>query len=266
MASFADFAASGFEPVGVVRVLSAPLPASVAWLLWAASVLCAAATALGWRHRVTGPLFAFLLLWVTSYRTSWGMVFHTDNLLVFHGLVVGLCPSAADALSLDARAKPAAAPSVHHGWPLRLMCWIVVISYVIAGLAKVRLSGLHWGSGEILRNYIAYDTVRKLQVGSVISPLGAWLVQYEAPFRVIGLATLVLEIGAPLAMLGGVVRRVFVLGLWGFHWGVLAVMAIAFVYPLSGVAYAAFFASERLWRLRPLRPIARALAPNATLV
>jgi hypothetical protein len=77
---------------------------------------------------------------------------------------------------------------------------------------------------------------------------------------------LVLEIGAPLTMIGGRVRRVFVFGLWGFHWGVLAIMAIAFVYPLSGVAYAPFLASERLWRLRPLRPIARALAPNAALV
>ena len=35
-------------------------------------------------YRVTAPLAALGMLWVTAYRNSWGMVFHTENLLVIH--------------------------------------------------------------------------------------------------------------------------------------------------------------------------------------
>jgi hypothetical protein len=39
------------------------------------------------------------------------------------------------------------------------------------------------------------------------------------------------------------------LGLWGFHVGVLASMAIAFAYPVSGIAFASLFQCEKLWQL-----------------
>jgi hypothetical protein len=38
--------------------------------------------------------------------------------------------------------------------------------------------------------------------------------------------------------------------------GVLAMMWIAFFYPISGVAFASMLPVERLWRLRWLRPLA----------
>lgn len=71
----------------------------------------------------------------------------------------------------------------------------------------------------------------------------------------IALMTLVLELGAPLAVLTvfeGRLRRAWVFGLWSMHLGILAVMAIGFLYPLSGAAYACFFAVEV--------PMARVLA------
>ena len=78
LADFGAIAHSRFEPVGVVRLLSAPLPSAAVWMAWGACVLLAAAFAVAARFRLAGPLFAALLLWVTSYRNSWGMVFHTD--------------------------------------------------------------------------------------------------------------------------------------------------------------------------------------------
>jgi hypothetical protein len=262
MADFSALAPSRFEPVGVARILAGPLPAAVVWSLWGASVLLAAAFALGVRYRVVGPAFAAVLLWVATYRTSWGMLFHTDNLLVLHALSLGLAPGAADALSVAAgrRMRSAEGASVAplaagaaHGWPLRLLAWLTVAAYALAGIAKLRESGFTWAEGEILRNYIAFDAVRKLEVGSVHSPFGAWLVAYEAPFRVIGVLSLALELGGPVALLHPRLTRAWVVGLWGFHVGVVVVMAIAFPYPLSGVAFAALLPCERIWRWRGLR-------------
>ena len=99
----------------------------------------------------------------------------------------------------------------------------------------------------------AHDAVRKAAVGSIHSPLGAWLVQYGWPFPVLGGLTLVLELGAPLALFGRRVAAIWVLGIWSFHVGVIATMAIAFPYPLSGIAFASFF------------PVEEWLAPEAKL-
>jgi len=255
LADFSRFSPSRFEPVAVVKVLSGPLPAALVWALWAACVVAAAAFALGWRHRWTGPLFAALFLWVTSYRNSWGMIFHTENLVALHAIVLGLS-AAADARSLDAgRASSGDGPA--YGWPLRAMSGVTASTYVLAGLAKLRESGLHWAEGDILRNYIAYDTVRKIEIDSWYSPFGAWLVGFEAPFPVIGVLTFVMELGPPLAFLHWRLRYAWVASAFAFHWGVLAIMMIAFPYPLLGLAYLSFLPCERIWHWKGLRWVER---------
>jgi hypothetical protein len=257
----AQFPARQFHPVGPVTLLSAPLPGVVAVLAVVLALIMAVAFVLGWRFRITGPLFAVLLLWVTSYRNSWGMVFHTENLMVLHVLVLGLAPSA-DALSLD---RPRQQGEAHgrHGWPIRLMCALTVATYFIAGVAKLQHAGLEWVTSDTLRNYVAYDNVRKAELGAGYSIIGAFLVRYDAVFPPIAAASLALEIGAPLALLHRRVAWVWAVGAWGFHVGVLVIMAIVFHYPLLGFAYLPFLRVERLrprivrWaaRVRGARPV-----------
>jgi hypothetical protein len=253
MASFSGFAPRQFHPVGLAAWLRAPLPSELVLAGYLAAIGFGVAFTLGWRFRLTGPAFALLMLWVTSYRNSWGMIFHTDNLLVVHLGVLALSDAAA-ALSLDARAPERAEPAPHgrFGWPVRLLCAVSVLAYLLAGIAKLKASGFSWMEGEILRNYIAYDALRKAQVGSFHSPLGAWLVQIEWPFPLLGALTLSLELLGPLALLHRRAAQLWVFGIYGFHVGVLLTMAIAFPYPLSGVAFASFFACERLWQRPPL--------------
>ena len=89
------------------------------------------------------------------------------------------------------------------------------------------------------------DALRKIELGSTHSPLGPWLLGHTwlfAPLSAISLAT---ELLAPLALLGVRVAAVWCVCAWSFHAGVLALMAIAFPYPLSGCAFAAFFPLER---------------------
>ncbi len=244
-----DMAARRFDPVGPVRWLSEPLPGGAVLAAWLASLPLGVAFVLGWRFRWTGPAFAALLLWVLSYRNSWGMVFHTENLLVLHTGVLALC-AAADARSLDARGREPAAPDRRYGWPLRLLCAVTVGAYLLAALAKLRAQGWAWTDGEVLRTHVAFDNVRKLELGDPHAPLGAWLVGHGALWGPLAWGSLVLELGAPLALLHRRLGRAWVLGIWSFHLGVLLTMNILFLYPLAGVAFAAFFDAERLWHPR----------------
>ena len=81
-------------------------------------------------------------------------------------------------------------------------------------------------------------------------------------FTPLAIATLVVELGAPLALLGRRAARIWSAAAWSFHVGIFALMAIVFPYPLLGVAFAPFFALERLrlprWaaQVPPLRRLA----------
>ena len=81
--SYADFDASQFESAGVASSLSGTLPDDVVRVLVAITIMAGVAFVTGGGYRLTGPMFAVLLLLVTSYRNSFGQIFHTENL---HGV------------------------------------------------------------------------------------------------------------------------------------------------------------------------------------
>ncbi|HET9477676.1 MAG TPA: HTTM domain-containing protein [Dehalococcoidia bacterium] len=248
LGSYAGLPDAQFDAVGAVSLLSGPMPETAVELLPWLAALAGLGFVLGWRYAITGPAFALLLLWVTTYRNSWGQIFHTENLLVLHVLVLALSP-AADALSLDARGRSAAAPDDgRYGWPIRLMCLLTVMTYFITGQTKLRNAGLDWITSDSLRNYVAYDNLRKAELGDTHSFLGAELVSHGWLFQPLAVFTLAVELGAPLALLSRGVARFWVAAAWSFHLGVLAVMAIVFPYPLLGAAFAPFFEVERLPR------------------
>lgn len=240
---------SGFQPVGVVAVLSAPLKSWAATAVLGATIAAAVAFAAGWRFSVTGPVFAALLLWLTSYRSSWGMIFHSENLLWLHVAVLAVTP-AADALSLDARRRSAPAPAdARYGWPVRLIAVLAVAAYFLAGVAKLRGSGWSWGAGELLRNHVAFNAVRKAELGGGASGVAGAMLEHAWLFAPMAWASLALELGAPLALAHRWIGRAWAVGMFAFSWGVATIMEISFFYPMTGVAFAAFWPVERLARL-----------------
>jgi hypothetical protein len=258
-----DYPASSFAPVGVVRALDTPLAAPWVYALYAAAVLAGGAFTLGVAYRASAPLFALLLTWVLSYRHSWGMIFHTDNLLVLHVLLLAFAPAGGAALQRDA--EPAltsgtlTTPAERHGWIPRAMCLVTVASYVVAGVAKLDHTGWSWAAGGALREQVAFDAIRKIELGSTYSPIGPWLLPQGWLFGPLSAFSLATELLAPLSLVGTRAAAVWCACAWCFHAGVLALMAIAFPYPLSGCAFLAFFPLERalpllgrVWsRLRP---------------
>jgi hypothetical protein len=245
-----------FEPVGVAAWLLEPLPVPVFQFLLLATLSANIAFLLGWRYRITGPLFALLLLFILCYRNSWSMIFHSDNVMVFHALILGFTP-AANAYSLDMR-KGARQPGSwlfgtantggwQYGWPIRLMCAVAAATYFLSGVAKLAgPTGLAWATGDVLRDQIAVDALRKIVLGSSASEAIYTLYNQSLLFMILGAGTLVIEIGAPFFLVNRRLSQVWAVLTFLMHWGIFVIMGITFRYQLSGALFAPYFEVEKI--------------------
>jgi hypothetical protein len=247
---------SGFDGVGLAVLLDRPVEGGVVDAVVVVTLLSGVGFVLGWRFRMTGPLFAVGLLALGSYRGSWGQLLHFENLMVLYLLILALSP-AADAWSIDARRRrdrrEVRGESVRYGFPIALAGLVLVITYVIAGLAKLRYGGVDWVFGDTLRNHVAYAAARLDLLGGSPSPVAGWVVRLDGIWPFVAAATIVIELGAPVALLGGRIRTAWVVAAWLMHLGVLVVMLIGFPFPLFFVAFAPLYRVERLWTDRPVR-------------
>lgn len=246
--------AGRWQPVGVLAPLDGPPAGPLVVAVAVAAPLLGLVVAAGWWYRVSAPAMAAVVLVVTTLDSSWGQVFHTENLLVVHVVILALAP-AADVWTLRRPGRPPApgpapapAPDGRYGWPLRVAAVVVVVAYALAGVAKLRASGFGWASGDVLRNLVAYDNLRKAVLGDQHSPVGAALVGHGWVFPPLAVAALVVELGGPLALLRPRLRFAWAAAAWLFQLGVLLLMAIVFPYQLSGVAFAPFLPLERIAR------------------
>jgi hypothetical protein len=245
-----------FKPVGVLSLLNAPLPAAAVTTTVFVTIALAVAYTLGVGFRVTGPAFAIALLALTTYRSSWGQILWFETLVVVHVLIVGFAPSA-DALVVGRAAKPstvsqtvsqAVSQAVSHayGAPVRLAAAVTATSYLLSGIAKLRTSGLDWMSSDTLQNHIAYSAARLDILGGTPSPVAPWLVTHPLLLTPLAVGTVVLELGAPVALVGGWIRTTWVAAAWLMHLGIAVSLFVVWGYPLWGVAFAPLFRLERL--------------------
>lgn len=253
---------AGFEGQGIFAAVDRTLPDGGLLALIALALIAGVGFATGVAWRVSGPLFAVAVLVLSSYRSSWGQLLHFEHLFVLHLVVVGLSP-AADACAVRARARRSIsrAPTAY-GWPLRLCALIVVITYVIAGIAKLRYGGTGWIVGDTLRNHVAYAAARLDLLGEVPSPLARPLLALPWALPPLAAATVVIELSAPIALLGGRWRNLWVAAAWLMHVGILTTMLIGFPYPLSLIAFAPFYEIEKA--IDRLRTLGRASGPPVT--
>ncbi len=234
-----------FAPVGILAPLGSPPAAGLVVALLVAAVATGIAFVLGWRFRVTGVVFAVLFFVLSTYRVSWGHVSHADHLPALQVLLCGLVP-AADAWSLDARRRRAAAATdARYGWPVKVLGLLTVVTYVLAGLAKLRYGGMGWLDGDVLRNQIAADALQKSLLGATHSPLVGWVTNNGWVLVPASIVAVTIELAAPVAFVHGRWRDAWVASAWLLHVAIAAVMAITFPYPLSVIAFAPFYDLER---------------------
>lgn len=252
-----------FEPVGVIEWLGYPIAPDLYQVIVLLTVAAAVAFTFGWRHRYTGPAFALLLLFTLSYRNSWSMIFHSDNVLVLHVFILGFT-AAADAFSLDAISRSPHAESRRtplpedgrarnragdwsYGYPVMLMCAVTLVAYFLAGAAKLTSeAGIMWATGESLRSQIAVDALRKELLGGEAPPYFLQLYDSVGLFMIMGATSLLVEVGAPLALLNRRLGRLWAVAAFFGHWGIYFVMGITFRYQMSGIIFASFFNVERI--------------------
>jgi len=240
-----------FDPVGALWWLHAPLASGVVRAFVVLTLVLGVGYTLGIAFRIVGPLFAAALLAITTYHSSGGQLLWFENLLVLHVLIVGLS-RAADVFSLAARGRPAPAAATRYGWPVRLAAVTTVLTYMLAGFAKLRIGGLGWMNGDSLRNHVAYSAARLRLLGGAPSPLARPLVGQGWIFSPLAVLTIVLELGAPIALVCRRCRWVWVVLAWMMHVAILATMYVVFPYPLSLIAFAPLFDLESGWRHSPL--------------
>ena len=224
--------------------LEDPLPRWVVRCAVLVTIALAVAFAMGVAFRIVGPAFALALLFVTTYRSSGGQLLWFDNLLVLHAMVIG-CSPAADALRLGRRGEPVG-ESPRYGWPLRLAAIVTVVTYALAGVAKLRIGGTAWLDGDSLRNHVAYSATRLRVLGGTPSPLAEPMMNMGWLFTPLAVATLMIELGAPLVLVVSRLRVPWVALAWSMHAAIAATMFVVFPYPLALIAFAPLFRLERL--------------------
>ena len=175
---------------------------------------------------------------LTTYRSSWGQLLHFENLMVLQVLVVGLTAGGADALLVGRRRRGARGrvPAVgsRYGWPVRLAALVTVATYVLAGRgeAATRRHRLD-ARRHACATTSAYSAVRLEALGGTPSPLGRALVGQAWAFPPLAVATVLIELAAPVALLGGRLRNAWVAAAWLLHAGVAALMFVVFPLPAA---------------------------------
>jgi hypothetical protein len=150
------------------------------------------------------------------------------------------------------------------GWAagaVRLCSWITVTTYVLAGVAKLRIGGVAWLDGDTLRGHVAFSAARLELLGGSPSPLATRAMDLGWPLTAAAVASVAAELGAPLALLSRRWATTWIAVVWLMHAGIALTMSVVFAYPLFLVAFASFWRVEwlgsvavRLWcAVRPGR-------------
>lgn len=221
-----------FDPVGPLWFLDKPLPVSYVVVGIGVVVVAGTAMVFGWRYRLTAPVTAVAFMFITTYRNSWGHIIHTENLISVQLVVLALAPAAV-VWSVDSHRDT---ESDDGWWALKSMAVLATGAYLLAGIAKLRISGMHWIDGDVLLHQIAFDNARKIELGTSASPFAAFFIKQHWLMAPSAIVALVIELGAPLALLKERIAIVWAASVVLLHFAILGMMAILFPYQLLGIA------------------------------
>jgi len=254
--------ADRFTPVGPVGWLTAPVDPSFfdGWL--AVTALLVVLYFVGFAHRVVAPVGAFMLLVLLAYRTSWGKVYHSDNLFCMQIICLSITP-AASALSVDAwlarrfpdnpwlaKLRWPEVPPMHwwYGWSIQLVCTLTLITYFLAGWAKIMGdAGVWWATADNLLAQIGKNAIQaEMLTLEGPSDTVLWAYQMGALLGPAAFIALWAEVLAPLALLDRRLGWGWAVITWCMHFGIHVLMDISFKFPLYGWAFWPFFPMEKL--------------------
>ncbi|MEM0940129.1 MAG: DCC1-like thiol-disulfide oxidoreductase family protein [Bacteroidota bacterium] len=261
-----------FEAIGILSWMEKPLNEIMFWWISIAMIILNICYILGWRFKLTGPVFAISALLFFTYRNSWSMIYHNRNALVLHIIILGFV-AAADAWSVDAwrnQQNKRRSTDAHwrYGWPIMLVCAVTVGSYFLSGVAKIAGDlAWEWANGSAMRSQIAVDAIRKSILGAETAPFFNVIYKHKWLFLLMGLFTFIVELGAPLALYKKRWGKLWAFLTWCMHWGIYFIMGITFRYQMTGLIFLSFFAPEKSFtnaRKKVANKTDGSLAPSTT--
>ncbi len=152
-----------------------------------------------------------------------------------------------DALALrpGSSAQRAATVDPSYGWPLRLIQLFVAEVYLFSAIAKLKHAGWSWTSGQSIRDWLLRATGDP--EWTVFHGLGAFLASQPGLCLAVGVGTIVLEAGFPLALFWRKSRAWLVAAALIFHLGILFSMNLTF---LSAPLLLVFLDWDAVWPRR----------------
>ena len=178
-----------FVPAFVVSWLSSMPPAGVIVAVQVVGVAAAVACIAGRRPRASFAVAWIALLFLAGLRGSLGKVLHNDVLLLLAAAPLLFAPG--DARPGDRRTSSA------WGWPVRASLAVAAAVYLVAGLQKLRHSGLDWVTSDNMR-WVLYGGAAsgRAPTDAIARAVAdrAWASQLAAA------GILTLELGAPVAL------------------------------------------------------------------
>lgn len=241
---------AAFRPVGVGWLFPASPPAWSLEALQVVLVVLATAWISGRAWRFVAPAFAVVFTVWASLRLSYGAVAHDLHLATVHILVLALLPAGS---LRRTRAEPGDWTTA---WVIRTLMVVTVLVYVFAGVSKLLALGPGWADGSNLRAQVAEaNFVRELYDPTIPDPTLVALLRERTWLLPAGAVhTLIVELGAPFALVNRRVAVVWALATWFMHGMIAATMGIVFPYQTFGLAFLVFLPVERLLALVQSRP------------
>jgi len=206
------------------------------------------------------PIDAFVVLrlpiapsWLLAWMAApWAIALALCCLGLVVVLGVLACARTAGGFSLGRllRGRAAAPPSGEYQWPLHIvqlaMCWV----FFAAGVAKLRRGGLEWMSAESFR---AILLLYHYQLDRDLPSIGLDVADIPWLCTLLAVATVGLELGAPLAFVSRRARSVLIPGLLLFQLANAFLVGVHRSVPFSAL-YAFWVPWDRWFEGRRLAP------------
>jgi hypothetical protein len=229
----------------------------VPWLSYAFFALLMASTAtmaLGMHTRTSIGLVILCIFYLKGVRDSLTGDVHHRYLVPVQILLLLLLSKCGHAYSWDERrrAVKSRVEEWQASWPIKAMQVYTVFFYFWGGIAKLRVSGWGWVSDgtRIQELLMARSIMWGVEPGGdpVANPLAWWLAHQPELCFLLGVATLVMELGFPLLLLvrNDRLRLLILLGVTFFH---VMNFVLAYVgFALFPIVFFIFFDLEKVKR------------------
>lgn len=217
-------------PIGFDRFLASPSALSV-FEVATASLLALAAVGLFTRWTVPAAAVAYLVF--AAVLRSYAWTYHMGLVPLYALLLLSFTPCG-DAWSLDRWRRrraglpvvPARDPQLRYSLGRYLVWMAVALPYTIAGLSKIRRTGLLWWQGEHMKQMLVGTIVEPMQFTfQVTYALLDWPHWF---WDVLGLTALAGEVLFALVLVNRLARRILPALTAGMHVGILLMQNIFF--------------------------------------